>query len=185
MNGDREPRHQGRRAGVDTGTVNRCRRPASALALALLLLPSLPLAAETFLLLVMETQDGGRARPPFTAREGILAALFEDGQIAFDLPADGASPDIDDLPLLGVQAGAGAIAVIVVDWHEERLDGGATRVSCRGSIVLIDPATGARSEPIPVALDNKDRERSVDRPGLGVEIGRFLVRTWLEAFTKR
>jgi hypothetical protein len=158
--------------------VNRCRRPAHALVLALLLLPGLPLAAATFLLLVTETQDGVRASPPLTAREGILAALFEDGQIAFDLPADGVTPEFDDLTRLAVQAGADTIAVIVVDWHEEHLYGGATRVSCRGSIVLIDPATGERSEPIPFALDNKDRERSVDRPRLGVEIGLFLARAW-------
>jgi hypothetical protein len=176
--GVRIRRHQGRRAGVDTGTVNRFRHPATALALVLLLFPGLPLAAETFLLLVTETQDGGRARPPFTAREGVLAALFEDGQIAFEVPADQAQPGMDDLPRIGAEAGAGAIAVIVVDWHEERLDGGATRVSCRGSIVLIDPATGARSEPITLALDNQDRERTVDRPRLGVEIGLFLVRAW-------
>jgi hypothetical protein len=160
--------------------VNRCRHPATALALVLLLLPGLPLAAETFLLLVTETQDGGRARPPFVAREGILSALFEDGQIAFDLPADWAPPEIDDLPRIGAEAGAGAIAVIVVDWHEERLDGGATRVSCRGSIVLIDPTTGVRSEPITLVLDNQGRERTVDRPRLGVEIGLFLVRAWQE-----
>jgi hypothetical protein len=151
---------------------------AAALALAFLLLPCLRVSAETFLVLVTETQDGGRAKPPFTAREGILAALFEDGQIAFELPADGAPAGIDDLPALGVQAGAGAIAVIVVDWHEERLDGGALRVSCQGTLVLVDPVTGFRSQPLPLMLDNVDRERTVGRPRLGVEIGLFLIRAW-------
>ncbi len=158
--------------------MSRRHRPAIALALVLLLLPVLKVAAETFLVLVTETQDGGRAKPPFTAREGILAVLFDDGHIAFDLPPDGVTPGIDDLPRLGLQAGAGAVAVIVVDWHEEHLDGGALGVSCRGSIVLIDPATGARSDPIPLELDNRDRERAVGRPRLGMEIGQALIRAW-------
>jgi hypothetical protein len=73
----------------------------------------------------------------------------------------------------------------VVDWHEERLDGGALRVSCRGTIVLIDPTTGFRSEPIPIEMDNRDRERTIGRPRLGVEIGLFLIRAWQASATGR
>ena len=106
----------------------RCHR-ARALAIVFFLTGCLPSFAETFLVIVTETQDGETVVPPFAAREGILAALFEDGQIAFDLPEGGTPHSLDDLPRLGIQAGADIAAVVVVDWHEERLDGDTIRVS--------------------------------------------------------
>ena len=138
----------------------------------------LPSFAETFLVIVTETQDGEPARPPYAAREGILAALFEDGQIAFELPEGGTPHSSDDLPRIGIQAGADIVAVVVVDWHEERLDDDTIRVSCRGSLVLIEAATGMRSEPIPMESGNEGRERAVGQLRLGVEIGASLIQAW-------
>lgn len=148
------------------------------MALAFLLVPVLPAAAATFLVVLAETRDGEPARPPLFAREGILAVLFEDGHIAFDLPAGTPQPAEGDLPRLGLQAGAEIVARIVVDWHEERLVGGATMESCRGNILLVDPKTGRRSELIALELGNLGREGEVGRSGLGREIGTLLIRAW-------
>ncbi len=158
--------------------VNRRLFRAGTLALACLLLPCLRVSAETFLVVVTETRDGGPVRPPYAAREGILTALFDDGQIAFELPAGEAPPLLDDLPRLGIAAGAGIVAVIVVDWHEESLGEGALGVRCRGHIILMDPVTGRRTDPIPLELGNEDRERAVGRSRLGLEIGASLIRAW-------
>jgi hypothetical protein len=151
---------------------------AGALALLLLLLPCLRVPAETFLVIVMETRDGEPARPPCAAREGILTALFDDGQIAFELPPGETPPSFDDLPRLGFAAGAGIVAVIVVDWHEESPGAGGIGVTCRGHMVLIDPVAGLRTDPIPLELGNEGRERTVGRTRLGLEIGASLIRAW-------
>jgi len=142
------------------------------------MLPCLRVPAETFLVILTETRDGEPARPPHAAREGILTTLFDDGQIAFELPAGETPPSSDDLPRLGIAAGAGIVAVIVVDWHEEPLGAGSIGVSCRGSIVLLDPVTGLRTAPIPLELGNEGRERAVGRSHLGLEIGASLIRAW-------
>jgi hypothetical protein len=153
---------------------SRCRFPR-ALALVFLLLPILPAPAETFLIAVTETDDGEPSSPPLAAREGILAALFDAEHIGFEFPADEPPPSADSLRLLAVEAGAGIVAVIVVDWHQEPISGGALRVSGRGTIVLVDAHTGRQTASLPLAVGNEGRERIADRPLLGVEIGSALI----------
>jgi hypothetical protein len=150
-------------------------RGTTALALAILLAPVRPASAETFLIVVTETVDGQPATPPLAAREGIFAALFDGDHIGFEVPADASPMSPDDLRLLAVEADAGTVAVIVVDWHQERIPGGALRVSGRGSIVLLDAHTGLRTDSLPLAVGNEGRERIADRPRLGVEIGLALI----------
>jgi hypothetical protein len=139
------------------------------------LLPARPAAAETFLVAVTETDDGAASPPPLAAREGIFSALFEGEHIAFEVPAGEPPQSADALRLLAVEAGAGTVAVVVVDWHDERQYGGALRVSARGSIVLIDARTGEQTGTLPLAVGNEGREGIADRPRLGVEIGLALI----------
>jgi hypothetical protein len=163
-----------------TRPVVRSRCPL-AFALAALLLPVLPAPAETFLVAVTETDEGEPSRPPLAAREGIFAALFDGEHIAFEVPADWPPPSADALRPLAAEAGAGTVAVIVVDWHQERLAGGALRVSGRGSIVLVDALSGRETPALPLAVGNRGRELIADRPRLGVEIGLALIeafRAW-------
>lgn len=174
-------RHQGRLPAVDTGVVRRrCPFPL-ALALAAFLLAALAAPAETFLVAVTETDDGEPSRPPLAAREGIFAALFDGEHIGFEVPADGSRQSTGALRLLAAEAGAGTVAVIVVDWHQERLTGGMFRVWGRGSIVLVDALSGRETPFLPLAVGNEGREAAAGRPRLGVEIGLALIeafRTW-------
>ena len=152
-----------------------------ALALAAFLLPALPAPAETFLVAVTETDDGEPSRPPLAAREGIFAALFDGEHIAFEAPDDGSRQPTGALRLLAAEAGAGTVAVIAVDWHQERLTGGAFRVWGRGSIVLVDALSGRESGALPLAVGNTGREAAAGRTRLGVEIGLALIeafRAW-------
>ncbi len=151
----------------------------------LLLLPCFRVSAETILLMVTETRDGLPNRPPFSAREGIMAVLFDDGQIAFETPVDEPVPPRELLPAFGAATGADVVAAVVVDWHEERLPGGLARVSGRGSLVLLDVRSLTWSDEIPLALDNAGRERDVGRAQLGKEIGLLLVRAWQASRTGR
>ena len=134
-----------------------------ALALAAFLLAALAAPAETFLVAVTETDDGEPSRPPLTAREGIFAALFDGEHIAFEVPDDGSRQPTGALRLLAAEAGAGTLAVITVDWHQERLTGGAFRVWGRGSIVLVDALSGREAPVLPLAVGN-DGPRGRRRP---------------------
>jgi hypothetical protein len=159
---------------LETPVSTRCLLPC-ALALVFLLLPVRPAAAETFLIAVTETDEGEPSLPPLAAREGIFAALFEGEHIAFEVSAGESPQSADALRLLANEAGAGTVAVIVVDWHQERQYGGALRVSGRGSIVLIDARSGKQTDRLPLAVGNEGREQSTDRPRLGVQIGVALI----------
>jgi hypothetical protein len=147
----------------------------------LLLLSAFPAPAETFLVVVTETDDGEPSRPPLAAREGIFAALFDGEQIGFEFPAGEPLPSPDALRTLAVEAGAGTVARVVVDWHQARLVGGALRVSGRGSLVLVDARTGVETASVPLEVGNEGREHAVDRLGLGVEIGTALIAAYLTA----
>jgi hypothetical protein len=175
-------RYQGSPPSVDTGKDVKLKNPVSsrcllacALTLAFLLAPLRPAAAETFLIAVTETDDGEPSQPPLAAREGILAALFDGDHIAFEVPAGNPPMGTEALRTLAVEAGAGTVAVIVVDWHPEHISGGALRVSGRGSIVLIDARTGRQTDSLPFAVGNEGREGIADRSRLGVEIGLALI----------
>jgi hypothetical protein len=153
----------------------RMRTLVSAMSLALLLLPILPAGAVTLLLAVTETEEGQPAAPPLAAREGILAALFDAELLAFELPPGEPVPSPEDLRLLAAEAGADTVAIVVVEWSQERIAGGALHVSARGSIILVDPRTGRETARAPFERRNDGRERAVNRADLGVEIGSVLV----------
>jgi hypothetical protein len=154
----------------------RCRFAlAGTAALAFLLLPALAATAETFLVTVTETDDGQPTAPPLAAREGVFAALFDGEHIGFEVPADRPALPVQDLKLLAREAGADVVAVVAVDWHQERLSGGLLRVSARGSIVFVDALTEHETASVPFSVGNEGRERVADRSRLGVEIGSALV----------
>jgi hypothetical protein len=151
------------------------RLAARALALVFLLVPVLPPAAETFLVAVAETDDGAPSPPPSAAREGIFAALFDAEHIAFELPSGEKLPSTDELRRLAIEAGAGTVAIVMVDWHREPMSGGALRVRARGSIVLVDALTGHETHRRAFEVANEGRELTAGRPRLGAEIGSALV----------
>lgn len=155
--------------------VRRRRGPYLALILALWALPALAASAETFLVVVTETDDGEPSRPPLAAREGIFSALFDGEHIGFEFPTDVPLPSVAELRRLAVDAGAGTIALVAIDWHEERIAGGALRVCARGTLRLVDARTGVETTAVPLAVDNGGREATVDRRRLGMEIGIALI----------
>lgn len=155
--------------------VRHRRGPYLALVLALGALPALAVSAETFLVAVTETDDGEPSRPPLAAREGIFTALFDGEHIGFEVPIGMPLPSTEELRLLAADAGAGTVALVVVDWHEERIAGGALRVRGRGSLRFVDAGTGVEAAAVPLAVDNGGREATVDRRRLGVEIGIALI----------
>jgi hypothetical protein len=177
----REPRRwrgQGSPPSVDTG---RDVRGTTALAAVLLLLPVVPAPAETFLVVVTETDGGEPSQPPLAAREGIFSALFDGEHIGFEFPAGELIPSTDALLTLAVEAGAGTVALVVVDWRQERLVGGALRVSGRGGLVLVDARSGAETARVPLAVANEGREQAADRRRLGVEVGIALIAAYRTA----
>ncbi len=79
-------------------------RRAAISVLILLLTAALPLRADTFLLVLEEWRDGERVPLSMASREGMMAALFDAGQVAFDMDAGQTRVDWDRLGFRSVLA---------------------------------------------------------------------------------
>ncbi len=139
----------------------------------LFLLPALlaaapPVTAQSLLLSVRETLNGSPQANPLSSREGLAAALFDDGFIVFDLPG-GAPPEPDGILKIAVAAGADYVLELIVDFSGS--GAGAPRVTAHAEYALRKAAGGLVVLRGTLDGTNRDRESTVDWPALGREMG--------------
>ena len=72
-------------------------------------------------------------------------------------------------------AGAQAILDVQVDYRDANLGGDLTQISGKATYSLIDVATGTAKVKGAEEANNRDREKLVDRDGLGREIGTLVA----------
>jgi hypothetical protein len=132
--------------------------------------------AQAVLLVVEETLNGTPLPPPFASHEGIAAALFDDGIIVLDLPG-GAVSDSAQLSRTAVSAGADYVLAVTVDYATS--GSSAMRVDAHAAFRLFPVPSGNMVLQAAADGTNKGRERTVDRAGLGDEVGRVVAgRAW-------
>ncbi len=139
-------------------------------ALLLLLLASatLPLGAATILVASREDLDGAPI-PSRPVTEGVLAALFSAGQVAFDAPAPEQAGGLQDLAR---SAGADYALLLVATCSASGEPPTPPKISMEVEITLIDARSGATLTRGRGMIDNAGRERDVDLAALGMEAGR-------------
>jgi hypothetical protein len=145
-------------------------------ALALLAaLPPCPVSAETVLLATRETVGGSPCAPPLPLEEGLFAALFAAGHIAFGLDgAAGSWPTADLLPVAR-QGGAGWVLEADADFLENRIGEGPAGLSARARWTLLRAGDGTSAGTGTLEAGNEGRERTVDLAGLAAELGALIV----------
>lgn len=132
-------------------------------------------AAQTVLLVVVETANSQALPPPLAVREGVSASLFDAGCIVLDAPGSGKLPAPADIARLARSAGAERALEVATDYADTSLEAGVLRISARTTYTLIDTATNGVLTRGTREASNRDRERDVTRASLGAEIGRDIV----------
>jgi hypothetical protein len=152
------------------------RRFLRAVLLVLAVLPASRGSAETIFLATEESVDGLPCPPPLPLREGLSAALFEQGHIVFDdvdgTPAESAGA----LASLAQAFGAGWALDAVAAYHEVTVSPRLVRVEARVAWRLLQAPAGAQAGAGTVDATNRDREGRVGREELAVEIGAAIAR---------
>jgi len=141
-------------------------------ALLALLLPASRSSAQALLVVVEESLNGAALPPPLAAREGLAAALFDDGIVVLDLPGGSAS-DMDQLSRTAVSAGADYVLAVSVAYTATA--GDQPVVNGHASYRLAGVPGGALLLQAAADATNKGREKMVDRTGLGEEIGQVIA----------
>lgn len=145
-------------------------RALRAMALAFLLAGLPQAGAETLLVAVDERLDGEAASLPRPITEGLLEALFEADQIAFDLPP-GPIPESTELRRVARETGASLILLLSADCRTLGAVENVSRLGVAVKLTLLDAASGAELARGDLSADNTGRERDVDLPALGREVG--------------
>jgi hypothetical protein len=148
--------------------IKRARIPALA---ALSLVLAAPLPAQSILLAVRETVGGVPLSTRLPAGESLEGALFNQGCIVFDIRASVPPQARDELARIARTGGAELVLEVNVSYVDTPISTHLVRISGTGDFALINAETGdvtARGEE---QATNRDREREVDRPALGQEIG--------------
>jgi hypothetical protein len=148
--------------------IKRVRIPAL-VALALIL--AAPLPAQTILLAVREMAGGVPLPTPLPVRESLEGSLFDQGFIVFDFRVPSPSPSREELARIGRSAGAGCVLEVLVTYVDTAISTHLVRIVGTADFALIDVDTGEVTAQGGEKATNRDREREVDRPALGREIG--------------
>jgi hypothetical protein len=144
-----------------------------------------PCAGESFLLVGEETVDGIRQPRPLASAEGIMSAVFEDGQIIFDTGAlevavDWEARGFSEPLALAVQGRADFVMAAVIDSHLIAAAEPPGFLS-RARFYLLD-AAGEFAASGELELSNLGREEELPYAALqyqlGTEIGRRLLILW-------
>ena len=142
----------------------------------LTILPIGPAAADTIFLATNESVDGSPCPGPLPLREGLSAALFEEGHIVFDDVEVLSTPPAEGLAALALSGGAAWVLEAMVGFDEERINTGLVRVAAETRWRLTRAADGSAAADGTLASSNQGREKQVDRAGLGLEIGATIAR---------
>ena len=136
---------------------------------------AVPLPAQTILLAVRETVRGVPLPTPFAAWESLEAALFDHGFIVFDIRVSTPSPSRGELARVAREAGAGLALELRVTYVDTPISTHLVQIEGTADFALIDAVTGEVTVQGGEKATNRDRERDVDRPALGREIGTLVA----------
>jgi hypothetical protein len=138
-------------------------------------LASLPVSAQTVLLVVRENANSRPLPPPLAVREGVSGSLFDAGIIVLDAPGAAPLPGTPELARLARAAGAQVVLQCSTEYADTTLGADLVRISARTTYALIDSSNGAVIAEGTQEATNKDREHDVGRAALGGEIGKAVV----------
>ena len=161
--------------------IKRARIPALA-ALALIMAP--PLAAQTILLAVRETVGGVSLSAALTAQDSLEGGLFDQGFIVFDIRVSTPSPSREELARIARAAGAGLVLEVLVMYVKTPISAHLIQIAGTADFALLDAVTGEVTAQGQEQATNRDRERDVDRPALGREIGTLIAARIAKALRK-
>jgi hypothetical protein len=147
-----------------------------------LLLSSAVLGAETYMLLVESTLDGQPDPSPQAMTEGLMAAMFEAGQVTFDCGPYRPQADWRNLqfrePLeIAFEGGAHYLATIRLEIRSlpadppPAEDGRLPAFALQARFQLWDPRGGARLGEGELELDNRGREQELPYEALLLHAG--------------
>jgi len=163
----------------DSRVLAAARGSGRLLCAALLMLTILPAGrgfAATIFLVTEESVDGQPCPLPLPLREGLSAALFEQGHIVFD-DVDGAPPaSAAALAALAQSLGAGWVLDARVEYREQAIGSRVVRVEGRAAWLLLQAPGGERAGAGTDEATNRDREGSVGREELAAELGAAISR---------
>ena len=161
--------------------IKRARIPALA---ALAFVMAAPLPAQTILLAVRETVSGVPLPTPLPARESLEGGLFDQGFIVFDIRVSTPSPSRGELARIARTAGAGLVLEVLVTYVDTPISTHLVQTAGTADFALIDADTGEVTAQGGEKATNRDRERDVDRPALGREIGTLIAARIAKALHK-
>ena len=141
-------------------------------ALLALLVPATVSHGQALLVVVEETLNGATLQPPLSAREGLAATLFDDGLVVLDLPG-GSTADMDQLSRTAASAGADYVLAVSVTYTAT--GGDLPVIRGHASYRLAGVPGGALLLQSSTDVSNQGREKSVDRNGVGEEIGQAIA----------
>jgi hypothetical protein len=143
--------------------------------LALLICTASASYAETILIAVTESVDGQKLLPPLPVREAVAGILFDIGAIVFDIPESTPPRGPEELLRAAQAGGADLLLVLEATYRDTKLASGLVRIAVTGSFALTDAVTGKPISGGEADLDNRDRERDMNRDAVGKELGRLLA----------
>ncbi|HEY9593598.1 MAG TPA: hypothetical protein VHE79_03915 [Spirochaetia bacterium] len=133
-----------------------------------------PARAQSVLIIDRERDGEVTLAPPLPVRDGLSDALYGEGLIVFDLPAD-AVPGTP-AEILRLARTAGADVVVQVDTTYTVVPGTTPRrIAARGTYTATSVRTGASLASGAVDATNANREKDVDRTRLGQELGGLIA----------
>jgi hypothetical protein len=134
-------------------------------------------SAATIFLVTEESLDGLPCPLPLPLREGLSAALFEQGHIVFD-DVDGApGASAAALASLAQSLGAGWVLDAGVEYREQAIGSRIVRVDGHATWRLLRAPTGKDAATGAAEATNRDREGRVGRVELAAELGAAIART--------
>jgi len=165
------------------------RAPLLLLGLAVLV----PCAGESFLLVGEETVDGIRQTRPLASIEGIMAVVFESGQIIFDTGAlevavDWQTRNFSEPLALAVEGRADYVMAARVDSRLIAESDESRSFSSRARYFLLDADAGMLKGSGELELSNLGQEIEMPYPELqyqlGTAVAHELLRLWREGMDK-
>ncbi len=132
-----------------------------------LLLAGTALSAETYMLLVESSLDGGEDAGPPAMTEGLMSAMFEAGQVSFDCGPYRPQADWQNLQFrepLGIALEGGAHYLATIRLEVRSLppeEGRSPAFALQARFQLWDPRSGARLGEGELELDNKGQEEEL------------------------
>ena len=161
--------------------IKRARIPALAV---LAFIMAAPLPAQAILLAAREAVGGVPLPTPFAVREILEETLFDQGFIVFDIALSNPPQSRGELARIARTAGADLVLEVLVTYVDTPISTHLVQIAGTADFALIDAVTGEVTTQGREKAANRDRERDVDRPALGREIGTLVAAHIVQALHK-